>query len=412
MFKNKLNYIFLIIIFVSIVFTGCGVDNTPGDLQNKSEPSATESTQNYNVLADALSDFELIRGSFNDGLLCVYKDTKYGYIDKTGTLVIPCIYQGAMPFSEGLAVVHQYNPDRNINNSDEWGFIDTAGNVVIPIIYDWVGSFRNGRAVFRDKGQHGLMDKSGNITVPAIYYNIWAKDDGTWVVQKDGKNGIIDGNGNYIVPLGNKYRSSEGLFLVEIRDENGDLKYGFADIDDNWIIPPTYNNAELFHEGLAEVLIYDKETNSIKYKFIDKTGAVVLDIEELGYSYCESYFSDGLCLVYKEENKKFGFIDKTGILVIPAIYDIIDDNPFTFDVPDSFHDGRAVVKKDGKFGMIDTAGNIIVPIIYDHIRYFIDNDNYNIYNGTVVARKDGKFGIIDYYTGDVVVPLIYDDIGD
>ena len=422
MFKFKLNSIFfttICILFISI-FSGCATEkiendeNNPGDLSvnlyDNDESHSIESITVYNVLVDALLEYDSVYGGFNDGLLMVIKDGKNGFIDKTGKLVIPCEYN-ARPFSEGLAVVHEYNPDRDENNSDDWGFIDTTGNVVIPIKYDWVGSFQNGRAAFKDNGKFGLIDKEENISCPAVYDSIWYHYDETWTVEKGGNVGLIDKDGNIVVPMGNKYRSSEGLFLATNRDKYGVLKTGFMDIDDNWVIPQIYDNAELFHEGLAWVFIHDEKKDSRTNMFIDKTGAVILNINDLGYSYCAKYFSDGLCLVQAKENEKFGFIDKTGSLAIPTIYDLlIEKNPYTFDAPDSFHDGRAIVKKDGKFGMIDTTGNVIVPIIYDDIRYFQDNDNYYIYNGYVVARNDGKHGILDYYTGDIIVPLIYDYI--
>ena len=415
MFKNLLKsdfaktllvaaFLIFMCIFITVSSNGCADKNNPGDLvvdlPNNNDPHSIESVPGYNVLVDALLEYDSVYGGFNDGLLMVIKDGKDGFIDKTEKLVIPCEYN-ALPFSEGLAVVHKYNPDR-----DDWGFIDTAGNIVIPIIYDWVGSFHNERAVFEDNGKYGLMDNKGNIIVPAEYNNIFVRDEG-WNVMKDGLDGIIDKNGEFIVPMGNKYRSSDGLFILEIIDENDVRKCGFADIDDNWIIPPIYNNVDLFHEDLAWVYVYDAEKDSRTNMFIDKTGAVILNINELGYSHCETYFSDGLCLVQKDG--KWGFIDKTGSPVIPAVYEI-ESNPFVLDLPESFHDGRTIVQKGGKYGMIATTGDIIIPIIYDNIRYFQDNDNFNIYNGNVVAMKDGKYGILDYITGNEIVPLIYDDI--
>ncbi len=41
---------------------------------------------------------------------------KYGFIDKTGKLVIPCKWRQAFPFREGLAVVSDEN--------DKYGYID------------------------------------------------------------------------------------------------------------------------------------------------------------------------------------------------------------------------------------------------------------------------------------------------
>jgi hypothetical protein len=47
--------------------------------------------------------------------------------------VIPCIYDWLTGFSEGFAAV-------KLNN--KWGFIDKTGKAVIPCIYDEVKDFK------------------------------------------------------------------------------------------------------------------------------------------------------------------------------------------------------------------------------------------------------------------------------
>jgi hypothetical protein len=42
---------------------------------------------------------------FNEGIACVNKEEKWGYINTSGKLVLPIIYTRAYPFFEGLAVV-------------------------------------------------------------------------------------------------------------------------------------------------------------------------------------------------------------------------------------------------------------------------------------------------------------------
>ena len=54
---------------------------------------------------------------------------------------------------------------------------------------------------------------------------------------------------------------------------------------------------------------------------------------------------------------KFGFIDKTGKLVIPAQFD--DAEPFS--------KGLAVVKIKGKYGFIDKAGKLVIPAKFDEV---------------------------------------------
>jgi hypothetical protein len=46
---------------------------------------------------------------------------KWGYIDKTGQMVIPPKFSGALGFTEGLAAVV---------TGDKWGYIDKTGKYV------------------------------------------------------------------------------------------------------------------------------------------------------------------------------------------------------------------------------------------------------------------------------------------
>lgn len=62
---------------------------------------------------------------------------KYGFEDSTGKLAIPCKYDWAYPFSEGLAAVEL---------NGKYGFVDSTGNLVIPCKYDVAFPFSEGLA--------------------------------------------------------------------------------------------------------------------------------------------------------------------------------------------------------------------------------------------------------------------------
>ena len=65
---------------------------------------------------------------------------KYGFIDKSGKMVIEPQFDGASDFSEGLAQVEK---------DGKWGFIDKSGKVVIEPQFDWVSDFSEGLAKVR-----------------------------------------------------------------------------------------------------------------------------------------------------------------------------------------------------------------------------------------------------------------------
>jgi len=94
--------------------------------------------------------------SFSEGLAAVnvgaivnmtsFSGGKWGFIDKSGAKVIPFEYDYAENFSEGLAavsvgvmveIIHRGLGNATFTSfkGGEWGFIDKSGNVVIPIKY-------------------------------------------------------------------------------------------------------------------------------------------------------------------------------------------------------------------------------------------------------------------------------------
>ena len=60
-------------------------------------------------------------------IVLVEENGKYGYIDAAGKLVIPCEWDDAGIFDEGIAPVEM---------DGKWGCIDTTGKTVVPCGYD------------------------------------------------------------------------------------------------------------------------------------------------------------------------------------------------------------------------------------------------------------------------------------
>lgn len=134
-------------------------------------------------------------------------------------------------------------------------------------------------------------------------------------------------------------------------EEDEEYYCGYIDCDGNVVIPPIYEIAEDFSEGLACVaeLGWGKG-----YKFIDTNGEVVISLKD-GIVVC-GYFHEGLCVV--EVDGKSGYIDKTGAMAIAPQFDAAYD----------FKHGVALVSSnadsDDHWGFIDKTGKVIVPLKY------------------------------------------------
>ena len=66
--------------------------------------------------------------------------SKYGFIDKSGKVVIEPQFDNVSAFSEGLAKVEK---------DDKWGFIDKNGKVVVEPQFDDAEPFSEGLAKVR-----------------------------------------------------------------------------------------------------------------------------------------------------------------------------------------------------------------------------------------------------------------------
>jgi len=117
---------------------------------------------------------------------------------------------------------------------------------------------------------------------------------------------------------------------------NKDNKFGFKDIKGKVVIPPLYDDAFNFKEGLACV-----EKGGL-YGYIDRKNNLVIPcIYDLGMSFSEGF----ACVTMKD---KSGYIDKQGNLVISCIYDAAT----------AFSEGSARVKTDGKWGILTPDGKV------------------------------------------------------
>jgi hypothetical protein len=160
-------------------------------------------------------------GSFVNGFLGVKKDGFWGYIDENGKIIIPTIYDEVHEFKDGYAAVGKggtildsllielnLSSNNNFKNS-KYGFIDKTGKTVIPFDRDGVywacnhdAGFYGGLAAVFSDGKYGFIDKTGKVVIPFIFDSIiWGTgfmDNFKCGVLLDGREFYIDKNGNEI----------------------------------------------------------------------------------------------------------------------------------------------------------------------------------------------------------------------
>ena len=208
--------------------------------------------------------------SFSEGLAAVAPiaveadgsgdSPKHGFIDPTGKIVIQPEYEEAEPFSEGLAAVMR---------NKKWGYLDKTGKIVIEPQFDLAGPFKEGYGQVTIGTKMGYIDTDGQIVIePRFEADQYQSDP-------DEKHILI---GQFVNGLA-AVRHSVG--------PEAEMGWGFIDKSGKFQIPPVYEDAYMFTEGLARV----KQNG--KWGFIDPKGKMVIPAT---YPMANS-FAEGLALV-------------------------------------------------------------------------------------------------------------------
>ena len=192
---------------------------------------------------------EISSSGFSDGLTCVLKDSQkrsIAYINTDGKETINVLYSGGVRnFKEGFAAV--------LNSDYKYGFIDKTGNEVIPCQFDYAGHFSEGLANIQIGGKYGFINQLGEI-ISCKYSLAGSFSEGLASVEINDKIGFIDKTGEIVIPCKYSFRFhsesfSDGLVLVS--KEFLGSQY-FINKKGEVIVPPNkYRDIKPFHDGLA-----------------------------------------------------------------------------------------------------------------------------------------------------------------
>lgn len=301
---------------------------------------------------------------------------RYSYIDVNGNSIIDAAqYDGVQGFSEGLAAVYLKNKG--------WGFIDKTGYEVIPPHFKDVRRFSEGLAIVKEDKKFGFINKSGEIVVKPEYDAAYNFSEGIAVVEKQNKSFFIDKAGNILLSqsldeiefnIDDEARFSEGLLAAH---DCASSKRGFVDKTGKFVIEPRFKTVGIFSEGLARVAVYDEDKGE-RIGFINHNGNFVIPLKfntDDDFRRNSADFSEGLASLSEGLNpsitdpERFFYIDKNGHIALKTNFFYVG----------SFHEGRALVyaAATGKWGYIDKTGNLIIPLIYDRVSDYSDGLAYS-----------------------------------
>ena len=418
--KRVISIILLAVGLFVISTTGSGCKNRNEKIQvedsiSTDSDSLAVDTSNHPLalLAKGLAgvDYDGV-GNFYKGVAPIWKGDKLGVINKEGKLIAPIIYNYAnnnVDDQNRACMVYESEGLIRLTKGEKYEFVDLNGEVITALTTDFSGSIgncNNGLFSCSKDGKTGYLNKSGKEIIPFIYNQAGDFKDGIALVKKENEWMYINTSGKVVTSIGNVYMSisrlDDGVTCADdstrnyrLIDRNGNIlctysyieaarcseglvpvsngeKEGYVNMKGKEVIPCIYGMVFEFHDGLARV--YNDRDGSLSY-YIDKSGKIVIDLTN-GTKY-EDYedFHEGIAIV--EKNGIYGGINKKGNEVIGVKYEKIG----------SFSEGLANAQKDGKWGYLNKSGEEVIPFIYDTAGSFCD--------GLALVKKDNHYGFVD-----------------
>ncbi|MBW8361304.1 MAG: WG repeat-containing protein [Kaistella sp.] len=312
---------------------------------------------------------------FYDGLLLTSIDKKYGYVDISGKTVIPFLYKGATDFYKGFAVIE-------IDNTVL--IIDKTGKEVKKLKYTAIGFSADDVANVKLDGKYGTIVKNtGQELVPPTYELMSRFNDHlSRPVKLGNKWGIITKAGRVLVPL-------EYDEIINIKNHTYQVKlgekYGVVNVDSK--LTPEMKYDEIGYATRAGIVSVKAAG---KYGFIDQSGVEIIPLK---YNYA-SDFQGGFATVRREA--RWYFVNDRGE-ELPVVYNGTENYQYVSELLNGF----ANVKLNNKHGFIDKNRKLVVPVIYEDTGYY--------YGGLVDVKLKGKWGLLDE-SGDIILPLEYDEV--
>ncbi|MGO6683947.1 WG repeat-containing protein [Rhizobium leguminosarum] len=346
---------------------------------------------------------------FHEGIAPVRIGESWGFIDRTGKLVMQPTFFAVSQGSDGFFVVNETRflraVDRKIyfNSFDNaksfhngiaavrasngyWGYIRTDGSWMMPSVFKTAGDWHNGcgavtvndlTALICDDGQLWYFgeDQPDQVELP----NGATSDNGLYVLKVAGKEVFVrrvishntsndpvedaatneadEGNAGETIGGGGRHAELEGDALAGLMKENKFDKYT--------LLKP-------FSEGWAGA-----SADTGIWTFIDENGKSIGSVFEDIRS-----FAGGVAAI--KTHGKWGFIDKSGRIVLHP----------TYDAAYSFNENFAVVRMGKKRGFlhISPEGKIsegIKPSFDDVLRFE---------EGLAPVKINGKWGYFGFST--------------
>lgn len=193
------------------------------------------------------ANFEEITAFDSNNLAIANFNGKWGVLNHKSEWIIDAQYDEIEIYFDFMGkemnVCDHFDTNQHIKIKKEgkWGIIDINNNFIIEPVFSYIFPFCDERniATVASDGKFGIIDRKGNLLIEPIFERIidCLNKNYLFVQTVNLKWGLFDNLGKRIFyPIYDdlKFIEEDKLFKATIGN-----KYGFIDIDENWIIQPT-----------------------------------------------------------------------------------------------------------------------------------------------------------------------------
>jgi hypothetical protein len=269
----------------------------------------------------------------------VIADDRWYQTDATGNWVVTANpYREIQPFNEKY-VIAQLN--------DYSVLVDRAGKSPVSEHFQYIGRLIKGRALARDgHNKWGILNDRGAWVLAPTFVSLGMGEDGQIITTMDGSTVFLDDNGKPL-PAGPQAAGAASEGLTPSCEE---LLCGYVDSAGKWAIPPRFEVAQRFANGVAQV----RQNGLIAY--IDVRGNLLTPAPPANAAAPWLWRPGAMRDAYSNNGGTvFGYINRAGKMVIPAVFSLAGDFAEHLAPAQGIH---------GESGYINPEGNWSIPPVF------------------------------------------------
>jgi hypothetical protein len=364
----------------------------------------------------------------------------FGYIDSSGIVMIPAIYDDVSFFQDGLAIVTKNGKSGLINKrnelivgfdfdeiyefhndfaivmvSDSFGVINRIGSFVFPLIYRDILMLNNELIAAKNEIGFSIYNLDGNEKSEILYQDIKQFDVNHFIVQVGDSIGLLNSSLELKIPIIYEAVSpiKDSIFSYQL-----DGKKGLISNSGRIISPAVYDDFSNYNEHSKTIIA--KFGLKIYYLNLDGTKFISSAFDYFPKALDIAHFYEGNAIFFK--NRKFGIINAQGNVILKptftALGKVSEFIPVTkagkwgfmnikgtmileykFTAIEAFYDLGFIVELDGFIGLLGINLQPLTSMNHQSIK--------RIGNNHLLAMIDGKYGIYSI-TGEQVIPFAFD----